>query len=304
MFENGKKRNKYFFLLILIYLPFSASCQTSRNNAGFFKCKSLKTPADMKCIPGGAFTRGSNKKSHKLCCTARTGMRVRDEYPEQKIILSTYFIDTYEVTYGQYQLCIKKGACSSKGQPHYLWVKRKPKGPMLGMNWYHARDYCRWHGKTLPSEAQWEKAARGPDGAEYPWDGTSPDCKNSIIHATKIRGCGTHHTWAVGSRPPGRYGLYDMVGNAHEWVNDWYTPSYQKCGAACQGKDPMGPCNGKDKCKNYKMKIVKGGSWYWPGIYARAAHRRPHYAINTQPYAYHHFGFRCARLVNEKNDVK
>ena len=252
----------------------------------------------MKCIPGGKFIRGSNRWVQKIDSWRADFIKqgwhkkMKDEAPEQQIDMSTYFLDTYEVTYGQFQECIKAGKCRKEARPHYRWVKRKPKAPMLGMNWYDARDYCLWRGRRLPSEAEWEKAARGPNGDKYPWGNAAPDCKKAIFQYEGKRGCGTKYTWNVGSMPAGHYGLYDMAGNAHEWVNDWYAPGYDKCGKACMGKDPKGPCDGKDNCPGYKYKIVKGGSWYWQADKTLASWRRPHTPQNEK--IYHHFGFRCA----------
>ncbi|NUQ37579.1 MAG: SUMF1/EgtB/PvdO family nonheme iron enzyme, partial [Caldilineales bacterium] len=109
---------------------------------------------------------------------------------------------------------------------------------------------------------------------------------------TPARFAHTGNTWDVGSRPAGRYGLFDMAGNAQEWVSDWFAPTLARCGSGCIGHDPKGPCQGADKCAPFRLKLVKGGAWYWGPISARAAARRPHVPHNRPP---HHFGFRCAR---------
>ena len=99
--------------------------------------------------------------------------------------------------------------------------------------------------------------------------------------------------WPVGSRPPGRYGLYDMIGNVEEWVADWWTPSWLACGADCAGKNPKGPgrCPSQGDCPNHEYKVLRGGSWFWPAEHATGYHRRRHSPLN-QPF--HHVGFRCA----------
>ena len=245
----------------------------------------------MRCIPGGEFTRGSERVSLQ----EDTRKKVRDERPVQRIEISTFLMDTTEVTYGAYQECVAAGACKKAG-PNYRGYSN-PQQPMLGANWYHARDYCKFRGKRLPTEAEWEKAARGPDGERYATGDGPLSCKDAIIQEGGEKGCGTGRTWDVQSRPVERYGLYDMSGNSWEWVADWYSPDYAACGADCNGRDPRGPCGGKDDCPGRKMKIVRGGSWWWDAESSLASNRRPHFPANKP---FHHFGFRCARSLIER----
>ncbi|MCB9556478.1 MAG: SUMF1/EgtB/PvdO family nonheme iron enzyme [Deltaproteobacteria bacterium] len=235
-------------------------------------------PAEMACIPGGWFVRGSRRQ--------------KNERPVMRVFVQTFLLDRYEVTNADYRACIKAGRCRRAG-PNYRGFSA-PRQPIVGVNWYDARDYCRYRAGRLPSEAEWERAARGDDGDRYPWGNRRPSCRLAVIKAARINGCGRGKTWPVGSRPPQRYGLYDMAGNSWEWVADWYSPNYHICGAACAGVNPKGPCGGADECPGYRRKIVKGGSWYWPGDDARGARRRPHVPANRP---FHHFGFRCARSL-------
>jgi formylglycine-generating enzyme required for sulfatase activity len=102
----------------------------------------------------------------------------------------------------------------------------------------------------------------------------------------------------VGIKPASLYGLKDMIGNSYEWVADWYTKSYEKCGDACAGINPKGPCEGSAKyCKGHRRKVVRGGSWYWGVERNNAVYRRAHIPANKP--AYHHFGFRCAASPDE-----
>ena len=119
--------------------------------------------------------------------------------------------------------------------------------------------------------------------------------------AKKRRGKGPEkgRVLEVGSRPAGRYGLYDMVGNAEEWVNDWYSIDFATCGDECLGVNPKGPCDGSKKCKR-RYKIVRGGSWYYPKEHATGLHRRPHGPDNKP---FHHFGFRCAASFEEAQAI-
>ena len=245
-------------------------------------------PAKMACIPGGPFVRGASD---------------RDEHarPRETIWMQTFWIDQYEVTYAEYKACEAAGECDRAG-PRYVDFDR-PLQPVNGINWFHADKYCKAQGKRLPTEAEWEKAARGTDGRLYPWGDDPATCTHAIIKGTRGRGCGvkkkgkkpdTGYPWEVGSRPPNQYGVYDMAGNAYEWVADWFSPSYGRCGADCRGVSPRGPCGGADTCPGHRRKVVRGGSWYWDYSRATTVYRRAHVPDNDP---FHHFGFRCASDV-------
>lgn len=258
------------------------------------KCK--HNYADMRCVPGGYFIRGSNKHE-------------RDERPQAKIYISEFYMDTYEVTNSQYKKCLNAGACRACLEtrkcrqlgPNYDWRYRGPNQPIVGVSWYGAEEYCEFMGKRLPTEAEWEKAARGPDGNIYPWGNETATCELAVIEEYGHKGCSSRviyppkymPTKDVGTKPPGVYGLYDMAGNSWEWVSDWYSSSYRRCGKNCRGKDPKGPCEGKEKCRGHHMKVIRGGSWWWDDYYARGSKRRAHHPGNY-PW-FHHFGFRCAK---------
>ena len=267
-----------------------SSCISNSESSppGSIQCDDVTIPVGMKCIPGGEFIRGSNKTT----IDETSYGKIKDEYPIMKISVSTFLLDTYEVTFSQYQNCVKKGGCTP-ARPNYRGYD-DPKMPMLGLNWYQARAYCTWAGKRLPTEAEFEKAARGPKGEIFPWGNEEPDCSKAIIQQKGKKGCGTGKTWDVGSKPANRYGLYDIAGNSWEWVQDWYSRNYKACGKDCEGKDPKGPCKGKDRCPGHRLKVIRGGSWWWDGIHARGANRRSHFPKNNP---YHHFGFRCAKSI-------
>ncbi len=237
----------------------------------------------MSCILGGKFLIGSNSPEW------------RDENPAHEVTLSTYFIDRFEVTTKEYQQCVKEEGCEPVSS-NYRQM-RGANQPQLKVNWYQARAYCEKNGKRLPTEAEFEAASRGYNGEIYPWGNEKADCSKAVIAGKNGRGCTNEYgqqgsTNNVGSRKSGRYGLYDMVGNAQEWVNDWYEKSYTKCGANCLGHNPRGPCGGQDQCPNYTEKLIKGGSWYWDYKQAHASKRRAYPPQNQPP---HHFGFRCAK---------
>lgn len=262
-----------------------------------------KKVAGMKCIPGGFFIRGSNRHSY-------------DERPEQKVYVDTFYMDTYEVTNSHYKKCLQAGFCrkclqtKKCGQlgPNYDWRYRGPNQPVVGVSWYGAQEYCQFVGKRLPTEAEWEKAARGSDGNLYPWGNEKATCEHAVIEEHGHKGCSPEiiypakymPTRDVGTKPPGVYGLYDMAGNSWEWVQDWYSSSYRRCGKACRGRNPKGPCAGKEPCPGYSRKVLRGGSWWWNAYYARGSKRRAHIPQNYPEF--HHFGFRCAKDANEKTD--
>lgn len=284
---------KFFLFAGIVWL--NQAC--SRNARG---CQ--QSVPGMACIPAGEFLRGSD--THEP-----------DERPMEKVYVSDFYMDLHEVTNKEFNECQAAGKCRDclkNGQCDYIgarygWRYKKDEQPVTGVSWFTAREYCQFRGKRLPTEAEWEKAARGPDGNIFPWGNEPATCERAIIQEGEgkkaIKGCLKARiepqwhmpTAPVMSRPAGVYGLYDMAGNAHEWVNDWYAKSYAECGEKCRGRDPKGPCDGADKCPGYKMRGVRGGSWWWNAPYARAAKRRANVPQNMPMVDYHHFGFRCAQ---------
>jgi formylglycine-generating enzyme required for sulfatase activity len=249
----------------------------------------------MGCVPGGAFIRGDD--------TLETAK------PKANVWLQTFFMDRNEVTVADYKACVRRGKCKKAG-PKYADFSR-PQQPINGISWFDADNYCRVHGKHLPTEAQWEKAARGTDGRLYPWGNEPADCTRAVIKTKAGRSCGVKkkgnhpekgRVWKVGKKPAAANGLFDMAGNSYEWVADWFSPSYADCGAKCAGVDPKGPCDGAKSCKGHHQRAVRGGSWYWGPDHARTFYRRRHLPKND-PY-FHHFGFRCAASVAEAQALR
>ncbi|MEL6348628.1 MAG: formylglycine-generating enzyme family protein [Myxococcota bacterium] len=257
--------------------------------------------AGMGCVEGGVFVRGTDQ-AHP--CAQGENRRAGTGWgPPEEVWQQTFYMDKTEVTYGAYQACVQSGMCT-RSHPAYNDYDRENQ-PMVGMTWYQARAFCEAEGKHLPTEAEWEKAARGPAGAQGPFGDETVTCEQAVVRDASGRSCGVPkkapspekgRTWEVGQKPVGPYGLYDMVGNAEEWVADWFARDFEACGEACKGTSPKGPCDGAETCVGYDKKMVKGGSWYWGPEHARGWHRRPHFPRNRP---YHHFGFRCAATLEE-----
>jgi len=258
------------------------------------------TPDDMGCVPAGWFIRGVDHDDHRCNQYGAPHDRASSSVPSARVYVDTFYMDKYEVTNGDWRACADAGKCPDV-HPKYFDF-RAPKQPITGVSWYQARAYCRAQGKRLPTEAEFEKAARGPHGDKYPWGNDPVTCEHAVIKDERGRACGkkkrrgekpeTGRVWPIGSKPPGRYGLYDIVGNAEEWVADWWSRDWKACGEACRGKNPRGPCDGTDDCPGHPYKVVRGGSWYWGPGHATGYHRRRHHPDN---HPYHHFGFRCAK---------
>ncbi len=294
----------YIFISILT-LPVArvAMSQTIPNNqAKALAAKnSTENYSDMARIPPGNFYMGSSfqetTKSYNLCKKFDKGCKLwwfRDERPRHSVYLKEYWIDRYETTNANYlEFVLATGgrsalddSCKTKGcKSGNLWdgisfphvIKDQP---VIQVSWHDAVAYCRWRGKRLPTEAEWEKAARGPSGKLYPW-GSEPVSKNRAVYKKKWQGINT--LGSVGSRPKGAsiYGVHDMVGNAWEWVSDWYQLDYYRSSPL---RNPQGPPDGK-------YKIVRGGSWINNPDTLHGAFRRwslPEVRFNDT-------GFRCAK---------
>ncbi len=241
-----------------------------------------KDNAEIVLIPAGEFLMGS-MDSDKLASN--------DEKPIHKVYLNKYYIYKTEVTVLQYY-----NFCSATGRkmppaPDWGWQDNHP---IVNVTWYDAKAYAEWAGAILPSEAQWEKAARGSDGRIYPWGNKweGSKCANWDNSGEGNTPKGTH---IVGSFPSGAslYGVLDMSGNAYEWCDDFYNTDYYKNNK--QEKNPMGPDKGDTR-------VLRGGSWVNiinDGNNYRCAYR---YDFNSSNYGVN-IGFRCAMLIDKNNDI-
>jgi iron(II)-dependent oxidoreductase len=216
----------------------------------------------MVLVPAGEFLMGSNEYT--------------DETPPHRVYLDAFHIDRYETTNALYERFMR---ATGRGAPDY-WTDSSfnaPTQPVVGVTWYDADAYCKWAGKRLPTEAEWEKAARGTDGRKYPW-GEQWDAGRANSGETRLG-----KTAPVGSYPSGvsPYGAHDMAGNVWEWVADWYEAAYYR---RSPERNPKGPDSGQ-------YRVVRGGSWGYVPALLRASNR----VSNSPGNRGSSFGFRCAR---------
>jgi formylglycine-generating enzyme required for sulfatase activity len=218
-----------------------------------------------------------------------------DEKPQHLVYLDTFWIDKTEITNAQYRRCVVAGVCSSP--QNQVSDFRGPQFPVVGVDWNQAHTYCEWVGGRLPTEAEWEKAARGPDGRLYPWGNTFDDTRlnycdtNCIADWRDFKGDdGYRFTAPVGNYLSGAspYGVLDMSGNVWEWTADWYaTDTYQHT----TYRNPAGPEQGEQR-------VIRGGSWYYQDKSSRIAKRHK----DTPTARYDNIGFRCALPGSEKSN--
>ncbi|KPJ94639.1 MAG: hypothetical protein AMJ55_06050 [Gammaproteobacteria bacterium SG8_15] len=230
-----------------------------------------KKANDMILVPAGEFIMGTND-------------RLPDEGPEHKVTVTAFYIDKYEVTNLQYKQFIDT---TNHKSPNHFRNRTFPDGkadhPVVYVSWYDADEYCHWAGKRLPTEQEWEKAARSTDGRIYPWGNDFAITRaNTPQHWLILEQDGD--TTPVGAFPAGvsAYGTYDMSGNVWEWTASWYKPH--------PGNERV--------TENYgeKYKVLKGGSW-WDCSFYKCGISAPSYnrSFFLQSTKNKSFGFRCAK---------
>jgi formylglycine-generating enzyme required for sulfatase activity len=239
-------------------------------------------------VPAGEFLMGSSQAQIEdavaMCMAAGSTeaeceQGVQDEMPRHPVFLDAYWIDQTEVTNAQYRHCVDAGACEppavcDPGHPAFDDLS-KADHPVVCVDWSDAQDYCEWAGARLPTEAEWEKAARGTVGLVYPW-GESFECSRANLddetqHDDNLVPGGSDCDGYVMTAPVGSfltggspYGALDMVGNVWEWVADWYGRDYYE---RSPQPNPQGPVAGE-------VRSLRGGSWVVSRPnWARSAHR-------------------------------
>ena len=234
-----------------------------------------KDEVSMVLIPAGKFQMGGSDG-------------LDSEKPVHTVYLDAFYMDKYEVTNAQY-----KTFMDATGHKAPLWMSWRdpklnaPNHPVVGVSWHDAVAYAKWAGKRLPTEAEWEKAARGGlVGKKYPWGDEDPNETScnfgdfGTFGDIKVPWNADTYTQPVGSYPPNNYGLYDMAGNVWEWCADWYDGDYY---SSSPDRNPTGPESGT-------LRVARGGSWDHPSDFVRVAYRN--YAGPAVTLCL--FGFRCA----------
>ncbi|RKU38098.1 hypothetical protein C6496_08060 [Candidatus Poribacteria bacterium] len=242
---------------------------------------------DLCLIPAGTFIMGSDTD-------------LPNEAPMHEIYLNAYYIGKTEVTNAEYyQFWLETGGAGSEHTPisyggaFGTWpeiAQTKPDHPVIGVSWYSAGAYAAWRGLRLPTEAEWEKAARGTNARRWPWGNTFKQrIQNTNTHANVWNQSGTHlqpvGSYATGVSP---YGAQDMAGNVWEWVADWYSETFYH---HTPDRNPKGPAVGS-------RRVVRGGSWLNAEMLARCSTRIGQYPeIGTS-----FIGFRLAKDANPLNE--
>ena len=277
-------KKQILFLILLSGIFFFISCGSSPDSPPAVKNSSDKDPKPLKIewieIPAGEFVMGSMAGNS-------------DEKPAHRVYLETYYISKHEVTFAQYDRFCEEAGREKPDDSDWGRGNR----PVINITWQAAKDYCKWlaekTGKNilLPTEAQWEKAARGQDSRKYPWGNESltgsranfADLSSGLAWKDKQIDDGYKYTSPAGSYPQGAspYGVLDMGGNVWEWCNDWYDKYYYSRAAK---KNPPGPVKGF-------YRVGRGGSWRYTAEYIRGAKRNFFYP----DFGYSFMGFRLVK---------
>jgi formylglycine-generating enzyme required for sulfatase activity len=234
------------YLALIFALCLLTGCGTSAGDT-------WTRPTDgavMVYVPAGEFLMGSLDDDPEA---------LDDEKPQNALYLDAFWIDKTKVTNAQYHMCVDDGACEEPvcwEQDHF----DAPDQPVVCVSWFDAQDFAAWAGGRLPTEAEWEKAARGTVGRKYPWGNSEPDCRKANYGLECVG-----EPSAVGSYPGGAspYGALDMAGNVWEWVADRYGEDYY---SHSEANNPQGPVSGE-------FRVLRGGAFYIMERFVRCAFR-------------------------------
>jgi sulfatase modifying factor 1 len=262
--ERRRKRLKYFAAALVaagvvaggVFYSLRGRDRTERTG---------KDGAPAVLIPAGAFVAGDDENS-----------------PRRELFVDAFYLDRYEVTVGRYAIFLK---ATGSVRPPEEWetvdLKNGADLPVVGVDWQDADGYCRWTGRRLPTDAEWERAARGTDERKYPWGDDPPSSEHArfaqkygnAVYKNGVARVGSH---VKGASP---FGIQDMAGNAWEWVADWFSESFPQA----DRRNPKGPSSGTSR-------VLRGGGWYDQAdrlASTKRMHANPDQRDNS-------IGFRCA----------
>ncbi|MEW5806389.1 MAG: formylglycine-generating enzyme family protein [Acidobacteriota bacterium] len=255
--------------------------------------KGEKVTGEMVLLSGGEFWMGLHKEQLNKVCELESGEKignfmedvVNSEMPRHRVYVDPLYIDKYEVTNEQFARFVKESGYKPEGSWARYFRVGMEKHPAVGVTWKDADTYAKWAGKRLPTEAEWEFAARGGmDDRLFPW-GDEISSDKAIYEVKRNRSYAKIGTAEAGSTPPNSFGIYDIIGNAAEWCSDWFEKDYYSRGPE---KNPTGP-EGAEK------KVVRGGGWMTLPFFCRVSCRgsmKP--GLTNQQ-----MGFRCARSARD-----
>jgi formylglycine-generating enzyme required for sulfatase activity len=230
-------------LTILFFFTFDSNANAQLDRLRRSKSLELQSPAEtpMVEIPAGEFAMGSDG-----------GQALEDERPMHRVWVDRFSMDLHEVTTAQYASFLAATSRLAPWQWDTVDLSQHGDRPVIGVAWSDADAYCRWKGTRLPTEAEWEKSARGTDGRLYPWGNQVPS-KELANFALGARFSYSQVLMPVQSYEQGKspYGLHQMAGNVWEWVQDWYAANYYEISPE---RNPQGPESGQ-------FKVLRGGSW-------------------------------------------
>lgn len=200
--------------------------------------RGIAQPEGMVLIPAGEFLMGTEDG-------------LQDARPLHRVHLSSYWFDQYEATNARYRQCVQGGGCTPPKDLKTFDDPQQERHPVTNITWSQARSFCQWQGKRLPTEAEWEKAARGTDGRRYPWGNDEEVLKNHVRkQELKADSSGTEPVRRQ-TATASPYGVFDLIGSVSEWVKDWYAEDFYQ---ASPTRDPQGPSRGS-------FRVLRGGEW-------------------------------------------
>lgn len=244
---------------------------------------------EMVKIPAGKFLMGCSQNDRE--CEQDEG-----KPGGTNVYVPAFYIDRYEVSVAEYRACVRAGKCAlpktyARNKYCNYDAAGRDRFPVNCVDWPDAANFCAKQGKRLPLEAEWEKAARAGSNASYS-GGAAPSCRQAILNDGKTQGtvrgeldgCGEDRTWAVGTRPPNAYGLYDMFGNVSEWVQNWFHPNALQSYA---NGELTAPHTGQ-------RKVIRGGAWDESRVALRSSSRYAKVPVSGEK-VWGSNGFRCAK---------